>query len=367
MFDGIGGFPLAAERVGIEPVWASEIEPFPIRVTRKHFPYMKHLGDVRHVRGDAIEPVDIITFGSPCTDLSISGKRKGLEAPRSGLFFEAIRIIREMLDATNGEYPKVALMENVPGLLNSKGGGDFETVLNKLIGLTDERLHVPRSEKWTRSGAVVGDRFGIEWRVLNAQYFGTPQSRRRIFLIICPRSREAFRKVLCEPEDVPRDHSEIERAEQNNTSFDYGSGLEASGVIPVEHQPTDSRLKLRESGIVQTLVSRMGTGGNMVPLLLDHGALRKLTPSECARLQGFPGDWCEDVVMDPTDEDMAFWRGVWDHWNELEGKKPKTDNMLRKWLKSEGTDSAKYKAYGNAVAVPCVEYILRRIKEVIIS
>lgn len=127
LFDGSGGFPLAASLCGIEPVYAAEVEPYPIAVTKNRFPKMKHLGDVSKVKGGEIEPVDIITFGSPCQDMSIAGKRAGLkhadmgddETTRSGLFLEAIRIIKEMREATNGVYPRYAIWENVPGAFSS--------------------------------------------------------------------------------------------------------------------------------------------------------------------------------------------------------------------------------------------------------
>lgn len=115
LFDGSGGFPLAALNVGIWPVWASEIEPFPIRVTTKRLPHVRHYGDVSCLHGDSIEPVDVITFGSPCQDLSVAGKRDGLDGSRSSLFFQAVRIIREMREATDGRYPRVCIWENVPG------------------------------------------------------------------------------------------------------------------------------------------------------------------------------------------------------------------------------------------------------------
>lgn len=133
LFDGSGTMPLCAVMCGGRAVWASEVEPYPIAVTRTHLPHMKHLGSVKDVRGDKIEPVDIITFGSPCQDLSIAGKRAGLGGGRSGLFWEAIRIIIEMLVATNGKYPRFVIWENVPGALSSNGGKDFETVLNELL------------------------------------------------------------------------------------------------------------------------------------------------------------------------------------------------------------------------------------------
>ena len=133
LFDGIGGFPLAGKMAGITPVWASEIEPFPIRVTEKRLPEVKHYGDVHGLNGAEMEPVDIITFGSPCQDLSIAGRREGLSGSRSNLFHEAVRIIREMREKTNGKYPRWAVWENVPGALSSQNGQDFRCVLESLI------------------------------------------------------------------------------------------------------------------------------------------------------------------------------------------------------------------------------------------
>ena len=134
LFDGSGTCPLAAALCGIVPVWASEIEPYPIRVTKKNFPRMQHLGDVTQIKGDEIEPVDIITFGSPCQDLSIAGKRAGIhEGERSSLFFEAIRVIRGMRKKTNGRYPTFAVWENVPGAFSSNRGRDFLAVLQAFI------------------------------------------------------------------------------------------------------------------------------------------------------------------------------------------------------------------------------------------
>ena len=151
LFDGSGGFPLAASMCGIEPVWASEVEPYPIAVTKNRFPNMKHLGSVTDVNGAEVEPVDIITFGSPCQDLSVAGKRAGLkheangdnETTRSGLFIEAVRIIKEMREATNGEYPTFALWENVPGAFSINKGEDFRTVLEELIKIVEPKAVMP--------------------------------------------------------------------------------------------------------------------------------------------------------------------------------------------------------------------------------
>ena len=184
LFDGSGTMPLCAAMCGGHPVWASEVEPYPIAVTRTHLPHMKHLGSVTEIKGSKIEPVDIITFGSPCQDLSIAGKRAGLKGERSGLFREAIRIIREMLAATNGRYPRFVIWENVPGALSSNGGEDFEVVLNELLGLREftgggAAKFIRQHGKW-RNFANYG---AVAYRIVNAQFWGVPQRRRRIYAI----------------------------------------------------------------------------------------------------------------------------------------------------------------------------------------
>ena len=181
LFDGIGGFPYAASFYGIMPLWASEIVPECVSVTKKHFPDMEHFGDITKLHGGKLPPVDIITFGSPCQDLSVaSGKRLGLAGERSGLFLEAVRIIREMQEATNGEYPKFALWENVPGALSSSSRRDFKAVLE---AFTEAEVPMPGSGRWANAGMVRGRGVDLAWCVYDAQYFGTAQRRRRIFLV----------------------------------------------------------------------------------------------------------------------------------------------------------------------------------------
>ena len=161
LFDGSGGFPLSALIAGIRPVWASEIEPFPIRVTTKRLPMIKHLGSITDINGGEIEPVDIITMGSPCQDLSIAGKREGLiEGKRSSLFFEALRVIREMREKTNGEKPRYVIWENVTGALNSSKGEDFRAVIEGIARIKYPEVSIPRSEKWTGSGLILEDEIG---------------------------------------------------------------------------------------------------------------------------------------------------------------------------------------------------------------
>ena len=194
LFDGSGGFPLAAFMCGGVPVWASEIEPYPIAVTRSRFPFVKHLGSVTDIKGNEIDPVDVITFGSPCQDLSVAGKRAGLkhegngddETTRSGLFMEAVRIAKEMREATGGKYPRVLFWENVPGAFSSNKGEDFRVVCEELIKIVEPSAVMPPVPKagWAYADSYMGDGWSLSYRVLDAQYWGVPQRRKRIFLII---------------------------------------------------------------------------------------------------------------------------------------------------------------------------------------
>lgn len=183
LFDGSGGFPLGGLLSGITPVWASEIEPFPIRVTTKRLPFMKHYGDVSRMDGGKIEPVDIITFGSPCQDMSIAGRREGLDGSRSSLFYEAVRIVREMRCATDGKYPRYIVWENVPGAFSSNKGADFQSVLEEICSVKGYEVDPARPAKWPAAGEIVADDFSLAWRVFDAQYWGVPQRRKRIYLV----------------------------------------------------------------------------------------------------------------------------------------------------------------------------------------
>lgn len=361
LFDGSGGFPLGGVLCGIEPKWKSEIEPFAIAVTNKHFPKVKHYGDVSKIDGGEVEPVDIITFGSPCQDLSVAGKRAGLEnGERSNLFYQAIRIIKEMRSKTNGEYPRFIVWENVPGAFSSNKGQDFRSVLEAVCSVKEPEILIPEpaDEKWTYAGEIVGNGYSLAWRTLDAQYFGVPQRRRRIYLV-ADFGSECAGKILFESEGVSRDFAESSDTREGTaggaetcaraTGFDGDNGsvtgeVEATlgincgmssgrngvvlndqggsrmgvtkdkvaalraeahhppcvmaagfntehsaqsrsigykeetsptiraGKVPaavaLENHPTDSRVKIAEDGKVQTLTSRMGTGGGNVPLLM---------------------------------------------------------------------------------------------------
>ena len=205
LFSGSGGFELAGILNGIEPVWDSEVEPFPIRVTTKRLSQVKQVGDINELDGAELEPVDIITFGSPCQDMSLAGKRAGLNGERSGLFHQAVRIIREMREKTNGRYPRYAVWENVTGAYSSNGGRDFQSVLTEICRIADGEVPavpLPEKGRWPGFGALVGEGWSVAYRTLDAQYCGVPQRRRRIYLV-ADFAGERAAEILSEPEGVP--------------------------------------------------------------------------------------------------------------------------------------------------------------------
>lgn len=236
LFDGSGGFPLAGTMCGITPVWSSEIEPFPLRVTAARFPDVKQLGSVLDINGAEIEPVDIITFGSPCQDLSVAGKQNGIhEGERSNLFFEAIRIIKEMRDAEKrigrtgvDIRPRFAVWENVPGAFSSNKGEDFRDVLEAFASIREDGLAIPRPKKWNHAGAVVGHGWSLAWRVYDAQYWGVPQRRKRIYLIADFASERAG-EILFEREGLRGDSAEGAAAGEG-TAADAEGGAGGSCV-----------------------------------------------------------------------------------------------------------------------------------------
>lgn len=433
LFDGSGGFPLAGIQAGIRPVWASEIEPFPILVTTRRLPQLTHVGDVTEVNGADVDAVDVITFGSPCQDPSVAGKQAGLAGERSGLFFHAVRIIEEMRKATHGMFPRYAIWENVPGAFSSHKGADFATVLTTLTRIVDPStpdMPVPEGG-WPYAGCVMGEGFSLAWRVLDAQYFGVAQRRRRIYLV-CDFAGQSAPEILFESASLPRHSESCGTQEQDHAHTPEASlGGRSSSVILMDHHPQDSRLTVNSSGVVQTLTARMGNSPTNVPILLDApeerrvfglnsihqsrsggghygyeaevsktldlkggeptcnqggmvilepvyatskadyftratkdqaGTLlstdytdppmvasssllpRRLTPVECARLQGFPDDWCDGLAIeDPTSEDIEYWTGIWATWNWARGVKPRTARQVTTWLKNPTSDSAQYK------------------------
>lgn len=268
LFDGSGGFPLAASLCGIEPVYAAEVEPYPIAVTKNRFPKMKHLGDVSKVKGGEIEPVDIITFGSPCQDMSIAGKRAGLkhadmgddETTRSGLFLEAIRIIKEMKEATNGVYPRYAIWENVPGAFSSNRGEDFRLVLEEFIKITEPNAVMPAVPQagWAYADCISGDGWSIAYRVFDAQYWGVPQRRRRIYLVADFRG-ECAQEILFKRESL-RGYFEAGRTPWQ------GIAADAQNCVGTAIGGVDRYNQSFLSGLAQTL--RASGGGDCIPTVL---------------------------------------------------------------------------------------------------
>jgi len=430
LFDGIGGFSLAASRAGIMPVWASEIVPDCISITKRHFPVMRHLGDITKINGGDIEPVDVISFGSPCQDLSISGKRAGLDGEKSGLFLQAVRVIKEMRGATNGTYPTTIIWENVPGAFSSNKGRDFLKVIQEIAGIAEAGISIPRPSRksgWLAAGAVLGDCWSLAWRVFNAQYWGVPQRRRRIY-IVANFTDQCAGEILFKSESLSGNIKEGEK-ERKGIAGNIEKGIRTAGfngwrsvtgtleykedrapcinaVMPpnivtqytvdigystdrIQMNPQSS-VTLRANGggngantglyclpvsycIIGNTIDRADeTGGNGTGVIeetcytlntVDRHAvftgfqetvgclcardykgvgnqfvsenkcvfnnkyeIRRLTPLECERLQGFPDSWTE-----------------YGH-----DRKKISDNQ-------------RYKALGNSVAIPCVEFILKQI------
>lgn len=236
LFDGSGGFPLGGIINGITPLWASEVEPFAIRVTTKRLPGVLHYGDVSTINGAEVPPVDIITFGSPCQDMSVAGKRSGLDGERSSLFYQAVRIVKEMRCKTNGEYPRFVVWENVPGAFSSNKGEDFKAVLESFCQIKSEDYVVPTSSKgkWDNAGIIVGEDFSLAWRVFDAQYWGVPQRRKRIYLV-ADFAGECAGKILFESEGVSGYSAQGFRAWQR-AAGDTPAGTGVPGTICLNDQ-----------------------------------------------------------------------------------------------------------------------------------
>lgn len=280
LFSGSGGFELAGVIAGMKPVWSSEIEPFPILVTTKHFPDMKHFGDIKKMDGRLIPKVDIITGGSPCQDMSIAGKRIGLGGSRSNLFREQIRIVKEMRESDKANErtgkevrPRFMVWENVSGAFSSNKGEDFRCVLEEICRVADAKVSIPRppKNKWEKSGTIMADGYSVAWRTLDAQYWGVPQRRKRIYLV-ADFGGVTAPEILFEQDSLRRNSCKS-REEKEEASRNFRESIEKSDecqFIVIENHPADSRVDICKDGKVQTLTSRMGTGGGNVPILLEE-------------------------------------------------------------------------------------------------
>ena len=524
IFSGSGGFELAGQMSGIIPVWASEIEPFPILVTTTHFPDMKHFGDIKKMNGGLIPKVDIITGGSPCQDMSIAGKREGLDGSRSNLFREQIRIVKEMRESDKADgrtgkevRPRFMVWENVPGAFSSNKGEDFRCVLEEICQVADAEVSIPRPPKgkWGGQGTIVGDGYSVSWRTLDAQYWGVPQRRKRIYLVADFGGGTAP-EILFEQDSLRGDTKEgskerkdtatgaedgsyksdrtndeclnnsikafhitqdpismkispcltqgnsntgqatigvvipvmdkasryksqktangfgvgdeddpactlttadrrsiaysIDRAAFNqgvNAKYNIGIAKDIAQTIVAKgpgavahetyamqsfgeykHSGKASSIKQRDFKDATDLVvafepgtvSRVGghyyedgkagtirakPGDNQQTIINDY-IVRRLTPTECGRLQGFPDGWTDNLaIAEPTEDDILYWRMIFKEHAEALGekKKEKTDNQIRKWLQNPESDSAKYKMWGNGIALPCATFVMKRVAQ----
>ena len=268
LFDGSGGFPLGGLLAGIMPVWSSEIEPFPVRVTTKRFPHMKHYGDISVLNGAKLPPVDIITFGSPCQDMSVAGKRSGLDGSRSSLFYEAIRIIKEMRGATDGKYPRYIVWENVPGAFSSNKGQDFRAVLEEVCKVKDAEVSVPFPGKWENAGRIMGNGYSVAWRQFDAQFWGVPQRRKRIYLVADFAGGSAG-KILFESEGLSGYSAEGFR------SWQTAAGASAEGFGETGSYSVDGyNSSVDEVAATLGVNCGVSTGRNGVMVLNDQGGNR---------------------------------------------------------------------------------------------
>ena len=384
LFSGVGGWDRAVEMCGGKTKWFSEIEPYPIAVFHSHFPEAKWVGDISKVDVESLEPVDIITFSSPCQNLSIAGNGKGLSGEESGLLHQAIRVIKEMR-AKYGK-PRFVIWENVTGAFSSNKGEDFRVVIEELCRIKQPEVSIPKPDKWRPSGYILGDGYSIAWRTFDAVYWGVAQRCKRIYLV-ADFGGDSAGEVLFERKGLSRDFKTGKRTEQNSTgsSTNYTGMTSTREVIcySVENYGNDSRIKIREDGTVQSLTARMGTGGNNTPMalsvgngqlhsvkpepiaktlntmhdqqaIIESGRIRRLTPTECARLQGMPDDWGYLKEFNPWDNEL---------WNSVRGDSYTVDQNM-KWYNRLHNNSAEYKAWDNGLAFPPTLYVIEGIEEV---
>ena len=300
LFDGIGVWQLAAARAGITPLWSSEIDYACCQITKRHFPNTIQLGDINLI-SDAPK-VDIITAGSPCQNLSIAGRREGLHGEKSSLFFKAVELVRRL-------KPHFFIWENVTGVLTSNGRLDFKTVIEEIL---QEPVPLPRY--FSNAGLVDGRLCQIAWRLLDAQYWGVPQRRKRIFLVADFATRRAA-KILFEPTSLRRNSVQSKKSQCNLTSrITFGIGRDAF------NQGKNAKFKPSIEQDLQPPLTARGAAA-----VATEKIIRRLTPLECERLQGLPDDWTAGF-----------------------------------------SDTQRYKALGNSMALPCASFILNSLRKEIV-
>lgn len=343
LFSGIGGFDLAFEQAGFRVACQVEIDSRAKGVLARHWPEVARYGDITQLDAGELEPVDVICGGSPCQNLSVAGSREGLAGPQSRLFFDFVRVCDAFPDAW-------VVWENVPGVFSTRRGEDFATVLREFTGFWPA---VPKGG-WGTEGVCIGPKRTVAWAVLDAQWFGVAQGRRRVFLVGHSRNRAGPYEILLEPESV-RGDSPPRRDTEAVAPTLLASGAGTSRPAGIASEPdflvtqaltghfgrggaddNDAQggflvIPVRGADVVYTLRSDpdgVGQGHNTNYIVAT--AVRRLTPRECERLQGFPDDWTR-----------------WD----AAGR--------------ELSDTARYRMIGNAVAVPAVQWIAARLAGVL--
>lgn len=342
LFDGIGVFPLAASRHGITPVWASEIVPDAISITKRHFPEMAHLGDITKLDGRKIPAVHVIAFGSPRQNMSQIGDKSGLNGAKSSLFYQAIRIIEEMRDASGGLYPAIVLWENVIGAMLSSDKRDYLAVLRSFAGA---EIPMPASGHWADAGVVRGLRCDLAWRVMDAQYWARPRlARRERIFVVADFTGQRATEILFNARPMYADTPACSAGRLPAAEDHRSTSLEAGRQIPVilpfygfkmrgAAANRDRRQFLRSFGkrtdVFPTLLASDKTAFAYYyeddPL---SGCIRYPTETESERLMGLPTDWTK---YGASGEEIR--------------------------------SSSRYAAIGNSVAVPCAEYIMAGIAE----
>lgn len=428
LFDGIGGWQLAANHCGAVTIWSSEIEAFPRHVTSIHFPNTEQLGDINKIDGAAIKPVDIICAGSPCQDLSIAGKREGLDGKRSSLFYQAMRIVREMRDKTNGKYPKFFIWENVTGAFTSNNGRDFQSVL-KEIGQTD--ISIPGSGRWAKSGMVRSKECNIAWRTLDAQFWGVPQRRKRIFLVAgFGKIGGAVNEILFKPESMQGDFEKSKSEEQSSSEnlrnrTDSANQTMIYDVRITSEGTRNARANVYNTDICRTLDTKpQNPAGNqggiaivsfknasnllsetsrndepvVIPCAFQSYSEAKISEigTTLKASSGSLGGGSENIAIQKTwsvsgsqgdriaiDANKSFTLsangGGAGAKTGLYMLKDDDRYIVRRLTPKEcerlqglpdnytdfGSDTARYKAIGNGMAQPCADFVMRRVVEVL--